>query len=34
VIDPRQTRTVLGLAFSAIDSAPIAGTQAYAPFRM
>jgi acetyl-CoA carboxylase carboxyltransferase component len=34
VIDPRQTRTVLGLAFSAIDSAPVAGTRQFAPFRM
>jgi acetyl-CoA carboxylase carboxyltransferase component len=34
VIDPRQTRTVLGLAFSAIDSAPVGGTRQFAPFRM
>jgi acetyl-CoA carboxylase carboxyltransferase component len=34
VIDPRQTRTVLGLALSAVDSAPVAGTRAFAPFRM
>ena len=34
VIDPRQTRTVLGLAFSAIDSGPVQGASAYAPFRM
>ena len=34
VIDPRQSRTVLGLALSAIDSGPVAGTRAFAPFRM
>jgi acetyl-CoA carboxylase carboxyltransferase component len=34
VIDPRQSRTVLGLALSAIDSAPVVGTRAFAPFRM
>jgi acetyl-CoA carboxylase carboxyltransferase component len=34
VIDPRQTRTVLGLALSAIDSAPVQGTRSFAPFRM
>jgi len=34
VIDPRDTRTVLGLALSAIHSAPIAGATRFAPFRM
>jgi acetyl-CoA carboxylase carboxyltransferase component len=34
VIDPRDTRHVLGLALSAVHSAPVAGTTAYAPFRM
>jgi acetyl-CoA carboxylase carboxyltransferase component len=34
VIDPRETRTVLGLALSAAHSAPVAGAAAYAPFRM
>jgi acyl-CoA carboxylase subunit beta len=34
VIDPRDTRTVLGLALSATHSAPVSGTAAYAPFRM
>jgi acetyl-CoA carboxylase carboxyltransferase component len=34
VIDPRQSRTVLGLALSAIDSGPVVGTRAFAPFRM
>jgi len=34
VIDPRQTRTVLGLALSAAHSAPVQGTTAFAPFRM
>jgi acetyl-CoA carboxylase carboxyltransferase component len=34
LIDPRDTRTVLGLALSAIHSAPVSGTTGYAPFRM
>ena len=34
VIDPRDTRTVLGLALSAVHSGPIAGTDAYGVFRM
>ncbi len=34
VIDPRDTRTVLGLALSAAHSAPVEGTTAFAPFRM
>jgi acetyl-CoA carboxylase carboxyltransferase component len=34
IIDPRHTRTVLGLALSAVHSAPVAGSTHYAPFRM
>ncbi len=34
VIDPRDTRTVLALALSAVHSAPVAGTTRFAPFRM
>ncbi|WP_406295100.1 acyl-CoA carboxylase subunit beta [Embleya sp. NBC_00888] len=34
VIDPRDTRTVLGIALSAAHSAPIAGTTGYGVFRM
>ena len=34
VIDPRDTRTVLGLALSAVHSAPISGATRFAPFRM
>jgi acetyl-CoA carboxylase carboxyltransferase component len=34
VIDPRHTRTVLGLALSAVHSAPVQGSAHYAPFRM
>ncbi|MCD0449236.1 acyl-CoA carboxylase subunit beta [Actinocorallia sp. API 0066] len=34
VIDPRHTRTVLGLALSAVHSAPVAGATRFAPFRM
>ncbi len=34
VIDPRHTRTVLGLALSACHSAPISGATHFAPFRM
>ena len=33
-VDPRDTRTVLGLALSAVHSAPIAGTRGYGVFRM
>lgn len=34
VIDPRDTRTVLGLCLSAIHSAPVEGTTNYGVFRM
>jgi acetyl-CoA carboxylase carboxyltransferase component len=34
IIDPRDTRTVLGLCLSAVHSAPIAGTTRYGVFRM
>jgi acetyl-CoA carboxylase carboxyltransferase component len=34
IIDPRDTRTVLGLALSAIHSAPVQGTDAFGVFRM
>ena len=34
VIDPRHTRAVLGLALSAVHSAPVEGTTHFAPFRM
>ncbi|RMH15848.1 MAG: acyl-CoA carboxylase subunit beta [Acidobacteria bacterium] len=34
IIDPRDTRTVLGLALSAVHSAPVAGTARYGVFRM
>jgi acetyl-CoA carboxylase carboxyltransferase component len=34
VIDPRDTRTVLGLSLSAIHSAPVEGTTRYGVFRM
>jgi len=34
VIDPRDTRTVLGLALSAVHSAPLQGATRFAPFRM
>jgi acyl-CoA carboxylase subunit beta len=34
VIDPRDTRTVLGLCLSAIHSAPVAGSPGYGVFRM
>ncbi|WP_099025289.1 acyl-CoA carboxylase subunit beta [Mycolicibacterium palauense] len=34
VIDPRDTRTVLGMCLSAIANAPIAGTPGYGVFRM
>ena len=33
VIDPRDTRTVLGLCLSAVHSAPVAGTTGYGVFR-
>ena len=34
VIDPRDTRTVLGIALSAIDTRPIEGARAFGVFRM
>ena len=34
VIDPRNTRTVLGLALSALHSAQVEGARGYAVFRM
>lgn len=34
IIDPRDTRTVLGLALSAIHTAPIEGTERFGVFRM
>ncbi|MCW2674919.1 MAG: acetyl-CoA carboxylase carboxyltransferase subunit [Frankiales bacterium] len=34
VIDPRDTRTVLGMALAATRSAPVRGTTSFAPFRM
>ncbi len=34
IIDPRDTRTVLTLALSAVHSAPVAGTDAFGVFRM
>jgi acetyl-CoA carboxylase carboxyltransferase component len=34
VIDPRDTRTVLGMCLSAIHSAPVAGTSNFGVFRM
>ncbi|MDA8294938.1 MAG: acyl-CoA carboxylase subunit beta [Actinomycetota bacterium] len=34
VIDPRDTRTILGLCLSVIDTQPIAGTRGYGVFRM
>jgi acetyl-CoA carboxylase carboxyltransferase component len=34
IIDPRDTRTVLGIALSATHSAPVAGTTRYGVFRM
>jgi acyl-CoA carboxylase subunit beta len=34
VIDPRDTRTVLGIALSAVHSAPVTGTAEFAAFRM
>ena len=34
VIDPRDTRTVLGIALSAIHNGPVAGTEGYGVFRL
>ena len=34
IIDPRDTRTVLGLCLSVIDNQPIAGTRGYGVYRM
>ena len=34
IIDPRDTRTVLGLALSAVHSAPVEGTSQYGVWRM
>ncbi|GAB2866539.1 acyl-CoA carboxylase subunit beta [Nocardioides pacificus] len=34
VIDPRDTRTILGIAFSAIDTVPTEGTDRFGVFRM
>ncbi len=34
IIDPRDTRTVLGLSLSAIHSAPVEGTDSFGVFRM
>jgi acyl-CoA carboxylase subunit beta len=34
IIDPRDTRTVLGLCLSALDNQPIAGQRGYGVFRM
>ena len=34
IIDPRDTRTVLGLCLSAIHSAPIEGAEGFGVFRM
>lgn len=34
IIDPRDTRTVLGMCLSVIDSTPIRGTRGYGVFRM
>jgi acetyl-CoA carboxylase carboxyltransferase component len=34
IIDPRDTRTVLGIALSAIHTAPVEGTDAFGVFRM
>jgi acetyl-CoA carboxylase carboxyltransferase component len=34
IIDPRDTRTVLGMCLSAIDNEPTAGTRGYGVFRM
>ena len=34
IIDPRDTRTVLGMCLSLIDNQPIEGTRGYGVFRM
>ncbi len=34
IIDPRDTRTVLGICLSVIDNQPISGTRGYGVFRM
>ena len=34
IIDPRDTRTVLGIALSAVHNAPVAGAQGYGVFRL
>jgi acyl-CoA carboxylase subunit beta len=34
IIDPRDTRTVLGIALSAVHSAPVQGTRSFGVFRM
>jgi acetyl-CoA carboxylase carboxyltransferase component len=34
VIDPRDTRTVLGIALSAVHNAPVTGAQGYGVFRL
>jgi acetyl-CoA carboxylase carboxyltransferase component len=34
LIDPRDTRTVLGVALSAIHSGPVKGTDRFGVFRM
>ncbi|MFQ5513944.1 MAG: acyl-CoA carboxylase subunit beta [Myxococcota bacterium] len=34
IIDPRDTRTVLGISLSAVHSAPVTGTMRYGVFRM
>jgi len=34
IIDPRDTRTVLGMCLSAIDNQPIEGTRGYGVYRM
>ena len=34
IVDPRDTRTVLGIALSACDSAEVRGTSGFGVFRM
>ena len=34
IIDPRDTRIVLGMCLSAIDNTPIEGTRGYGVYRM
>ncbi len=34
IIDPRDTRTVLGIALSAVHSAPIRGAESFGVFRL